>query len=156
MTLEESPMQTQMLINGQLIAGQGPAWTVLNPALGTALAQINEATEAQVDSAVRAADQAFDSWSQTSPKERSQALLALADAIEAHGITDTIMVPSMLQAMLDLPGFDARRVQSLNRIAFGAAPMPPDLLDRALDHIDANEPSLRALLHFERELARSN
>ncbi len=51
-------MQTQMLINGQLIAGQGPAWTVLNPALGTALAQINEATEAQVDSAVRAADQA--------------------------------------------------------------------------------------------------
>ncbi len=85
MTLEESPMQTQMLINGQLVAGEGPAWTVLNPALGSALAQINEASEAQVDSAVRAADQAFDSWSQTSPKERSQALLALADAIEAHG-----------------------------------------------------------------------
>ncbi|MEZ5647058.1 MAG: AMP-binding protein [Burkholderiaceae bacterium] len=54
------------------------------------------------------------------------------DAVERHGITDTIMVPSMLQAMLDLPGFDARRMQSLNRIAFGAAPMPPDLLDRAL------------------------
>ena len=85
MTLEEFPMQTQMLINGRLVAGEGPAWTVLNPALGTALAQINEATEAQVDSAVRAADQAFDSWSQTSPKDRSQALLALADAIEAHG-----------------------------------------------------------------------
>jgi DNA repair protein RecO (recombination protein O) len=29
-----------------------------------------------------------------------------------------------------------------------------DLLVRALDHIDANEPSLRALHHFERELAR--
>jgi DNA repair protein RecO (recombination protein O) len=29
-----------------------------------------------------------------------------------------------------------------------------DLLVRALDHIDANEPDLRALRHFERELAR--
>ncbi len=29
-----------------------------------------------------------------------------------------------------------------------------DLLVRALDHVDANEPSLRALRHFERELAR--
>lgn len=29
-----------------------------------------------------------------------------------------------------------------------------DLLDRALDHLDTAEPSLRALRHFERELAR--
>jgi DNA repair protein RecO (recombination protein O) len=29
-----------------------------------------------------------------------------------------------------------------------------DLLDRALDHIDTAEPSLRALRHFEHELAR--
>lgn len=29
-----------------------------------------------------------------------------------------------------------------------------DLLDRALDHIDTKDPTLRALLHFERELAR--
>lgn len=78
-------MHTQMLINGQLLAGEGPAWTVLDPAAGTALAQISEASEAQVDSAVRAADSAFASWSQTSPKDRSLALLALADAIEQHG-----------------------------------------------------------------------
>lgn len=77
-------MHTQMLINGQLVAGEGPAWTVLDPAAGTALAQISEASEAQVDSAVRAADSAFASWSQTSPKDRSLALLALADAIEQH------------------------------------------------------------------------
>jgi len=78
-------MHTQMLINGKLVAGEGPAWTVLDPAAGTALAQISEASEAQVDSAVRAADSAFASWSQTSPKDRSLALLALADAIEQHG-----------------------------------------------------------------------
>lgn len=54
------------------------------------------------------------------------------DAIQRHGITDIIVVPSMLQALLDEPGFDPARVASLKRIAFGAAPMPPDLLDRAL------------------------
>jgi long-chain acyl-CoA synthetase len=53
-------------------------------------------------------------------------------AIEEHRISDTIVVPTMLQALLDEPSFDAARVQCLDRIAFGAAPMPPDLLDRAL------------------------
>ena len=53
-------------------------------------------------------------------------------AIEQHGITDTIVVPSMLQTLLDDPAFRPAAVQCLNRIAFGAAPMPPDLLDRAL------------------------
>ena len=56
----------------------------------------------------------------------------VATAIEEQGITDTIMVPSMLQSLLDMPGLNVARLQSLNRIAFGAAPMPPDLLDRAL------------------------
>jgi long-chain acyl-CoA synthetase len=54
------------------------------------------------------------------------------EAIERHGITDIIVVPSMLQSLLDDPSFDAAKVQTLDRIAFGAAPMPPDLLDRAL------------------------
>ena len=65
----------------------------------------------------------------TMPQFRAEAVL---DAIFAHGITDTIVVPTMLQALLEAPNFDAAKVQSLNRIAFGAAPMPPDLLDRAL------------------------
>ena len=78
-------MQIKLLINGQLIVGEGPAQPVFNPALGRVLVEINEASEAQVDAAVRAADSAFDSWSQTTPKERSLLLLKLADAIEAHG-----------------------------------------------------------------------
>ena len=53
-------------------------------------------------------------------------------AIEQHRISDIVVVPTMLQALLDAPGFDAACLQSLTRIAFGAAPMPPDLLDRAL------------------------
>lgn len=65
----------------------------------------------------------------TLPQFRAEVVV---DAIARYGITDTIVVPTMLQALLDAPNFDAARLQSLNRIAFGAAPMPPDLLDRAL------------------------
>ena len=65
----------------------------------------------------------------TMPQFRAEAVL---DAVITLGITDTIVVPTMLQALLEAPNFDAAKVQSLNRIAFGAAPMPPDLLDRAL------------------------
>jgi len=65
----------------------------------------------------------------TLPQFRPEAALA---AIAEHHVTDIIVVPSMLQMLMDHPSFDATRLQSLNRIAFGAAPMPPDLLDRAL------------------------
>jgi len=60
---------------------------------------------------------------------RPEAVIA---AIERHGIGDIMVVPTMLQSLLDEPTFAPERVQSLTRIAFGASPMPPDLLDRAL------------------------
>ncbi|MBP6899191.1 MAG: AMP-binding protein [Burkholderiaceae bacterium] len=65
----------------------------------------------------------------TLPAFRADAVL---EAIVDEHIGDIIFVPSMLQMLLDHPGFDAAAVQSLKRIAFGAAPMPPDLLQRAL------------------------
>ncbi|WP_263260704.1 gamma-aminobutyraldehyde dehydrogenase [Pseudomonas sp. RIT-PI-S] len=77
-------MQTQLLINGQLVAGEGAPQPVLDPARGSVLAEIAEASEAQVDAAVRAADAAFDGWAQMPPKDRALALLKLADAIDAH------------------------------------------------------------------------
>jgi aminobutyraldehyde dehydrogenase len=80
-------MQTKLLINGQLVAGEGAEQDVLNPSLGSVLVTIKEASAAQVDAAVRAADAAFDSWSQTTPKDRAHMLLRLADAIEANAET---------------------------------------------------------------------
>ena len=77
-------MHTELLINGELVAGQGPVQTVLDPARNTELVQIAEASPEQIDAAVRAADAAFDGWAQTPPKERAALLLALADAIDAH------------------------------------------------------------------------
>ena len=48
---------------------------------------IAEASSTQVDAAVEAADQAFDAWSQTPPKDRAHLLLKLADRIEAEAET---------------------------------------------------------------------
>ena len=79
-------MQTCLLINGQLIAGEGEKLSVLNPSLGATLVEISEASLAQVDAAVCAADAAFEAWSQTTPKDRSHLLLKLADAIDAHAL----------------------------------------------------------------------
>ena len=77
-------MHTKLLINGQLVAGEGEGVAVLNPSTGAPLLTIPEASPAQVDAAVRAADAAFDGWSQTPPKERATLLLKLADAIDAN------------------------------------------------------------------------
>lgn len=65
----------------------------------------------------------------TMPQFRAPAVL---EAIERDGVSDIIVVPSMLQSLLDDPGLRPEKLQALTRIAFGAAPMPPDLLDRAL------------------------
>ncbi|SIQ17259.1 aminobutyraldehyde dehydrogenase [Aquipseudomonas alcaligenes] len=81
---EAYAMQTKLLINGQLVAGEGAIQPVLNPALGTTLVEIAEASPAQVDAAVQAADAAFADWSQTTPGQRSALLLQVADAIDAH------------------------------------------------------------------------
>ncbi|MNZ32874.1 Gamma-aminobutyraldehyde dehydrogenase [compost metagenome] len=80
-------MQTKLLINGHLVEGQGSPYAVYNPAEGSVLVNIAEASSAQVDAAVLAADQAFASWSQTPAKDRAQLLLKLADRIEAEAQT---------------------------------------------------------------------
>ena len=53
-------------------------------------------------------------------------------AIAEHGVSEVMLVPSMLQALLDAPEFDAARLASLQRIIHGAAPMPQALLLRAM------------------------
>jgi aminobutyraldehyde dehydrogenase len=77
-------LPTQMFIDGALVSGQGQAENVLNPATGQTLLMLPEASAEQVNQAVAAARRAFDSWSETTPMERSRLLLKLADAIEAR------------------------------------------------------------------------
>jgi aminobutyraldehyde dehydrogenase len=55
---------------------------VLNPKTGGLILELPEASEAHINSAVAAAENAFTSWSRTSPSQRSNYLLKIADAIE--------------------------------------------------------------------------
>ncbi|HYM55320.1 MAG TPA: gamma-aminobutyraldehyde dehydrogenase [Solirubrobacteraceae bacterium] len=75
----------QNFIDGESVASEGESEPVLNPATGEELARAPRSTAAEVDRAVRAARRAFDGWSSTTPAQRSQALLALADLVEEHG-----------------------------------------------------------------------
>ncbi len=77
-------MQTEMLINGELVSGEGAEEQILNPATGKIEGSLSESSREQLDRAVAAADKAFASWSQTTPGDRAGMLLKLADRIEAE------------------------------------------------------------------------
>ena len=78
-------MHDKLLINGRAEAGTGKATAVINPADGEVIVTLHEASPAQVNAAVLAADAAFENWGQSTPKSRAEMLLQLADAIEQHG-----------------------------------------------------------------------
>ena len=80
----EIQFPTQMLIGNALVTGDGPGEAILNPSTGDVLCTVPEASTEQLNLAVKAADRAFSGWSQTTPAERSNLLLKLADVIEAH------------------------------------------------------------------------
>ena len=65
-------------------AAEGATAEVLNPAMGETIAEVPQGTQADVDRAVDAAKQALSEWLETTPQERSEMLLKLADALEAN------------------------------------------------------------------------
>jgi betaine-aldehyde dehydrogenase len=71
-------------IDGAHRAGTGGSIDVTNPADGSVVATLGEASVQDVDSAVAAALRAFPAWAGATPGERSAALAALADRMEAR------------------------------------------------------------------------
>src|SRR6478736_5153933 len=57
---------------------------VVDPSTAQVVASAPVSSAADVDAAYRAAATAFETWGQTTPSERQQALLKFADAIESH------------------------------------------------------------------------
>jgi len=76
-------MNTKLLIGGRLVTGEGAADAVLDAATGGEIASVHAASVSQVEEAVRAAEAAFPGWARTAPRERSLALLRIAEEIEA-------------------------------------------------------------------------
>jgi betaine-aldehyde dehydrogenase len=75
----------QNFIDGEFAPpADGRTTPVLNPATGEVIAEAPDSGQADVETAVAAARRAFDTFSVTTPAERSLMLLKLADAVEEH------------------------------------------------------------------------
>lgn len=57
---------------------------------------------------------------------------AVLEAIERHRITTTMLVPSMLYALLDHPNFESTDLASLETVYYGASPISPHRLQEAI------------------------
>ncbi|MBK5198560.1 MAG: aldehyde dehydrogenase family protein, partial [Methyloceanibacter sp.] len=75
-------LDTDMLIGSTFVGGSEAGEAIVNPKTEDTIVTLQEASPAQVDSAVTAAEMAFKTWSRTTPAERSALLLKLADAID--------------------------------------------------------------------------
>ncbi len=71
-----------MLIGSTFVAGTEAPDVVVNPKTEETITSLPDASPAQIDAAVMAADKAFRTWSRTTPAERAGLLLKLADAID--------------------------------------------------------------------------
>jgi betaine-aldehyde dehydrogenase len=99
-------LELQNMIGGEFVApAEGKTEDVVNPATHEVIARAPLSSEEDVDRAVKAAREAFETWQYTTPSQRQLLLLKLADAFEerAEQITDleTMDAGKPRQAMFD-------------------------------------------------------
>jgi len=128
---KEKLMQTNMLINGELVAGAGASLPVFNPHTGQEIVRLAQASEEQTTQTVDLAHHAFTEWGQTTPKTRAELLLALADRIEENaealakleslncGKPYHLVLNDELPAVVDVFRFFAGASRCLNGLAGG-------------------------------------
>jgi 1-pyrroline dehydrogenase len=75
----------QNFVGGKWVdAAEGATAEILNPATGETIGEVPQGSQADVDRAVEAAKAALPEWLETTPAERAEMLLKLADAIDAN------------------------------------------------------------------------
>ena len=80
-----SVAQQKMFVDGEFVdALSGETMEVLNPATGEVIAEVPRAGEEDVDRAVAAAERAWETWREKTPKDRMELLLGLADLIDEN------------------------------------------------------------------------
>jgi 1-pyrroline dehydrogenase len=78
-------LRQKMFIDGEFVdSSSGETMEVVNPATGEAIAEVPRGAAADVDRAVTAAEKAWVTWQDTTPKDRMELLLKLADVIEQN------------------------------------------------------------------------
>jgi betaine-aldehyde dehydrogenase/aminobutyraldehyde dehydrogenase len=72
-------------VGGEWVGGvEGETMEVLNPATGETVAEVPRGSQADVDRAVEAAKKALPEWLDSTPGERAEVLLKLADLMDEH------------------------------------------------------------------------
>ena len=75
----------QNFVGGEWVdAVEGGTDEIINPATGEPIAEVPKGSQGDVDRAVEAAKQAWPQWRETTPGERAEVLLKLADLIDEH------------------------------------------------------------------------
>ena len=82
MTASIAPIHS--FIHGQHVQGSGDRFSSINPATGTAFAELADCNAADVDAAVRSAQQGFAVWSALSGTERGRILRRAADILRSR------------------------------------------------------------------------
>ena len=82
-TLEKVRTYQQFIGGAFVDSASGETLHVENPANGQVIANVPASSSEDVDRAVNAADEAFQSWRHSTPQERSLMLLKIADSLEA-------------------------------------------------------------------------
>ncbi len=59
-------------------------------------------------------------------------------AVQTHGVTHSMVVPTMLKRIMDHPEFQKFSGESLQLIAYGAAPMPYEVVRQAIEVFDCD------------------
>src|SRR5262245_11308636 len=77
--------QYQNFVGGKWVdAAEGGSAEILNPSTGDTIAEVPEGAQADGAGAVDAAKAALPEWLETTPGERAEALLKLADVLDAN------------------------------------------------------------------------
>lgn len=75
-------VETRLYINGEWVEGSEGTKPVTNPATGETLAKVHVGGEKEINSAIKAANEAFPEWSQKSAAERAELMNKMADLVE--------------------------------------------------------------------------
>ncbi|NLW06528.1 MAG: aldehyde dehydrogenase family protein [Clostridia bacterium] len=101
----------QLYINGEWVnASSGKTIEVDNPSTGEVLTKIQEANKDDIDRAVTAAQAALTEWCQTTPVERQDYLLKIAEVIEKNNdylaeiVSAEMGMPASTSSFLEIPG----------------------------------------------------
>jgi acyl-CoA reductase-like NAD-dependent aldehyde dehydrogenase len=118
----EAVVRERFYIGGEWVQPAGGEWLeVVDSTTEEPMGRIPEGTPADVDRAVRAAREAFDSWSQTPAQERAALLEAIADGLEARAEEIAVLVARELgmpvrQGMLIQAGLPRMSFASMTEI----------------------------------------